>query len=36
MKILPQDPLVRWLIYLVVGFSLGAPLLVAIVLMIES
>jgi hypothetical protein len=32
MSILPEDPLVRWLIWFVVAVSVGAPLLVALVL----
>jgi hypothetical protein len=32
-RILPDDPLVRWLI---VAFSIGAPLIVALVLLIEG
>lgn len=32
MKLLPEDPLVRWLIYLAVFASVGAPVLAALVL----
>lgn len=35
MKILPDDPLVRWLIYLCGFVSIGAPVLLALVLMIS-
>jgi hypothetical protein len=31
-RILPEDPLVRWLIWLIVAISIGAPLLVALIL----
>ena len=31
-KILPEDPLVRWLILLIVGVSVGVPVLWALVL----
>jgi hypothetical protein len=31
-RILPEDPLVRWLIWLVVAVSIGAPLVAAVVL----
>ena len=34
MKILPDDPLVRWLIYLCLFVSIGAPILVALVITI--
>jgi hypothetical protein len=33
-SILPEDPLVRWLIILIVAFSVGSPLAVAVVLAI--
>jgi hypothetical protein len=32
MRILPDDPLVRWLIYLCLVVSIGAPLVAALVL----
>jgi hypothetical protein len=32
---MPKDPMIRWLIWLTIGFSLGAPLLVAAVLVIS-
>jgi hypothetical protein len=32
MSILPEDPLVRWVVWLLIGFSLGAPLALALVL----
>jgi hypothetical protein len=32
MSILPEDPLVRWLIWFVVVVSVGAPLLAALVM----
>jgi hypothetical protein len=35
-SILPEDPLVRWLIILLVAFSLGSPLVVAVVLAITG
>jgi hypothetical protein len=35
-RLLPDDPLVRWLFWLVVAFSIAAPLLVALVLAVES
>jgi hypothetical protein len=31
----PQDPLVRWLIGLVVAISVGAPVIVALVLLLR-
>jgi hypothetical protein len=31
-KILPEDPLVRWLIWLIVGVSVGVPVLWALVI----
>jgi len=31
---MPKDPLVRWLIVLVIAVSIGAPLAVALVLLI--
>ncbi len=34
MSILPEDPLVRWLIWLVVAVSVGAPLLAGLILLI--
>lgn len=34
MSILPRDPLVRWLLWLCVAVSIGAPLLAALVLLI--
>jgi hypothetical protein len=33
-SILPEDPLVRWMIWLAVAVSIGVPLVVALVLMI--
>jgi hypothetical protein len=35
-RLLPDDPLVRWLFWLIVGFSIAAPLVVALVLAVES
>jgi hypothetical protein len=35
-RILPDDPLVRWLFWLIVAFSIGAPLIVALVFLIED
>jgi hypothetical protein len=35
-RILPDDPLVRWLFWLIVSLSVGMPLLVALVLIAES
>jgi hypothetical protein len=34
-KILPEDPLVRWLIWLIVFVSVGAPVLAALVMTIQ-
>jgi hypothetical protein len=36
MSILPDDLLVRWLVWLLVAVSVGAPLIVALVLVIEG
>jgi hypothetical protein len=33
MSILPDDPLVRWLIYFCLVVSIGAPLIAALVLL---
>jgi hypothetical protein len=33
-KILPEDPLVRWLIWLMLALSVGVPVLAALVLML--
>jgi hypothetical protein len=35
-RILPEDPLVRWLIWLVLAISIGAPLVVALVLVVAQ
>jgi hypothetical protein len=35
MTILPEDPLVRWLVWLLVAFSIGVPLIAALVLVIN-
>jgi hypothetical protein len=35
-SLLPEDPLVRWLIILVVAVSVGSPLVVAVVLAITG
>jgi hypothetical protein len=35
-RILPDDPLVRWLFWMIVAFSIGAPLIVALVFLIEG
>jgi hypothetical protein len=35
-SILPEDPLVRWLIWLAVAVSIGAPLIVALILLITD
>jgi hypothetical protein len=35
MKMLPEDPLVRWLIYFCVFISIGAPLLAALVMVVD-
>jgi hypothetical protein len=35
-SLLPEDPLVRWLIWLAVAVSIGAPLVVAVVLLITD
>jgi hypothetical protein len=35
-RLLPDDPLVRWLFWLIVAFSIAAPLVVALVLAAES
>lgn len=32
MSLLPEDPLVRWLVWLLVAFSIGSPLILALVL----
>ena len=33
-KLLPDDPLVRWVIWFILAISIGAPLLAALVLVI--
>jgi hypothetical protein len=33
-SILPEDPLVRWIIWLAVAISVGVPLVAALVLLI--
>jgi hypothetical protein len=33
-SVLPEDPLVRWMIWLAVAVSIGIPLVAALVLMI--
>jgi hypothetical protein len=33
-SILPEDPLVRWIIWLAVAISIGIPLVAAVVMMI--
>jgi hypothetical protein len=33
-SILPEDPLVRWTIWLVVAISIGMPLVAALILLI--
>jgi hypothetical protein len=35
-SILPEDPLVRWIIWLAVAISIGAPLLAALVLAVTQ
>jgi hypothetical protein len=35
-RILPQDPLVRWLIWLMLFVSVGAPALAAVVLLVTQ
>jgi hypothetical protein len=35
-RILPEDPLVRWLIWLVLAISIGVPLVVALVLAVAQ
>jgi hypothetical protein len=35
-RILPEDPLVRWLIWLMLFVSVGAPALAALVLMVTQ
>jgi hypothetical protein len=34
MSILPEDPLVRWIIWLAVAISIGIPLVAAVIMMI--
>jgi hypothetical protein len=34
MSLLPEDPLVRWVIWLLVAVSVGAPLLAGLILLI--
>jgi hypothetical protein len=34
MSLLPEDPLVRWVIWLMVAVSVGAPLLAGLILLI--
>jgi hypothetical protein len=34
--ILPDDPLVRWLFWMIVAFSIGAPVIVALIFLIEG
>ncbi len=36
MSVLPEDPLVRWLIWVAVAVSIGAPLLAALVLAVAQ
>jgi hypothetical protein len=36
MTILPEDPLVRWLIWFAVAVSIGAPLLAALVMAVAQ
>lgn len=36
MKILPDDPLIRWLVGLLVAFSVGVPVLVALILSLQG
>jgi hypothetical protein len=36
MKILPEDPLVRWLIWLMLVVSVGAPVVAALVITIQQ
>ena len=35
-RILPEDPLVRWLIWLMLFVSVGAPALAAVVLLVTQ
>jgi hypothetical protein len=35
-RILPEDPLVRWLIWLILAISIGAPLLAALVMAVSQ
>jgi hypothetical protein len=35
-RLLPDDPLVRWLFWLIVAFSIGAPLIVALIVALQS
>lgn len=35
MKLLPDDPLVRWLIYFCIFVSIGAPVIAALVMVVE-
>jgi hypothetical protein len=35
-RLLPDDPLVRWLFWLIVAFSIGAPLIVALILAVQD
>ncbi len=35
-RLIPDDPLVRWLFWLIVAFSIAAPLVVALVVALES
>jgi hypothetical protein len=34
--LLPDDPLVRWMFWLVIAVSLGAPIIVALILALQS
>ena len=36
MRILPEDPLVRWIFWLIVAVSVGAPVVGALVIMITD
>jgi hypothetical protein len=35
-RLLPDDPLVRWVFWLIVAFSIAAPLVVALILAVQS
>jgi hypothetical protein len=35
-RLLPDDPLVRWLFWLILAISIGAPVIVALILALQK